>query len=588
MPLPRWSVLPLTMLLAAAPGSATPAQEEEPPAPQGGRYLLLELEGSLPEAPSPLAILQGAAPTLADLLTVLRETAEDEEIDGLMLKFKGGFLPGWAQAQELRSALAEFRDSNKPIVAYLQEVSHVDYLVACEADRVVLAPEGMLFLHGLRAEILHLKGFLDKIGVSAEFARRGKYKNAAEPLTDAAPSEATREEMNALLDDYYDQMIQAIAHSRRKEPIEIRQILNRGPFADTEALEAGLVDAVQYEDELLDQLKKEHGGALKLARTSPREEPVDLASFSGWIDFYRRLLQRGVPEETEPHLAALFLVGPIVEQADENPFLAPQAIDAGALSEEIRKLRRNEQVKGVVLRIDSPGGSVLASDQLWHEIERLRAEKPVVASMGNVAASGGYYLAMGCDRIVADPGTITGSIGVLAGKFQFRGLQEKLGLHTEIFYRGSHGRFFSGSIPMDDLERAFFETSVERTYRRFVRKAAQGRGLSEEAMEELAQGRVWSGRQAQAHGLVDELGGFERALSIALEQANLEEARVIHYPRPKGLMEMLQQLTEGVAAPGSPLMEGIDPQIRGYLRQLRLLEKTRGPLALLPWQIRIR
>lgn len=485
--------------------------------------------------------------TLRGLFKKLDALRTDDEIAGVVFKI-GNVSVGWATLQEIRSKLHEFRAIGKETIGYLEGGGNAEYLLAATMDRVVLMPVGSLNLTGLRAEVMFYKGLLDKLDIQADMLAMGKYKSGVEPYMRDGMSDAFRESMATLLDDLYAQLLNHIAESREGLTAEsASDLMNRGPFTAEEALQEKLVDALQYYDELLTALKtaSENEEVQVVEPGSERKRKVpDMNSFAGLMQLFSMLNppQRSQPT-SENQIALIYANGPILPSV-ESLFASTSVITPNALKTAFEKARTDDSVQAVVLRVDSPGGSALASDLIWREVMLTQREKPVVVSMGDVAASGGYYIAMAAGTIVAHPSTLTGSIGVFGGKLNMKGLYNKVGLTKEIITYGQNSTLYSDYGGFTPTERERVEKLMKTIYEDFVGKAATGRNKSFAEIDEIAQGRVWTGQQAKALGLVDELGGLDTALSIAKEQAGFsadDAVNLIVLPKQKPFFEQLME-----------------------------------------------
>ncbi len=529
------------------------------------QYLDLHLEGALPEQPpSSLGFfLDNRSVTLRTIVRSLQQAAEDDRVKAVVLRVNTLPDAGWAKTQELRSAIERFRGSGKPVYAHLEYGGNKEYYLASACSKVFMVPTGFLDVTGLAAEVTFFKKTLDKLGVEAQFEGIGKYKNAPNQFTQTGFTEPHREQMEALLDGLFNDYIQGIASARGKKVEEVRALIDHGPFLAREAVEQGLVDELLYHDELVKKL----GDA---ARVTPAKY------VRRWRDFSLR---------SRPKLAIVYVVGEIVSgESQGGPFGGEGFSGSDTVARAIKDAHEDKDIKAIILRVDSPGGSGVASDVIWREVRRAQEDKPVIASMGDVAASGGYYVSMGCDAIVAHPGTITGSIGVFAGKFALRGLYDKLGITEEILTRGQHADLFSLYRPWSEPEREKVRHLAEGFYTDFVAKVAQSRGKSPEEIHAVAQGRVWTGRDAMASGLVDTLGGFDVAIELAKEKAKIaktQEVELVLLPEPKGLLETLLEDEDSL------LESRLSSDIRRILRWTRSLEGGL-PAARLPFDLRVR
>ncbi len=527
-------------------------------------YLALDLEGEIPEPPSSdlTPFFSRRPPTLRTLVESLDRAGSDAKVKAVVLRVS--FLPdaGWGKVQELRDAILRFRKSGKPAYAHLEFCGNREYYLATACDRIYAVPTGLLDVTGLSTVTTFLRGSLDKLGVEAQFEGVGKYKNAPNQFTERAFTEPHREQMEALLDSFYEQYVSALAKARGKSREQAEGILDQGPFDAQEALKLGLVDELVYRDQLHERLK----------------------NVEGWSPVRYVKKARGFGLDGRPKLALIFAVGEIVSgESQESPFGGSFA-GSETVARAIKSAREDDGYKAVLLRVDSPGGSGSASDVIWREVQLTRKKKPVVVSMGDVAASGGYYIAMGGDAIVAQPGTITGSIGVFSGKFSLRGLYDKLGVSKEILTRGRHAALFSEYRPWTAEERERIRGLMESFYEGFVAKAAEGRKKPVAEIDRVAQGRVWTGAEAFRLGLVDRLGGMETAILVAKEKAKIakeQDVQLVVLPEKKGFLEtLLERQDEGLEA-------RLPTELGFALRWATLLGDGR-PLARLPFDLQVR
>lgn len=440
------------------------------------------------------------------LLRRLHTAARDPQVRGILIEVgESGF--SLAQIEEVRGLLQEARDNRKPVVAYINgEASNGAYLLASGCDRVFLHPAGQLDLVGLGAEIQFYKGALELIGVEAQYAKRAEYKSAPEQWTHSQSSGPAREEMNVLLDDLNGTLVQAIALGRGKTSEEITGLIDRGPFTAQEALDNGLIDGLMYPDELDHQLGGSFPKGYNLVSGYAQQPDM-----SGW--------------EPQRAVAVVTVDGAIVSGPSTGGGLfGGGATGSETVTRELDQARRSGAVKAVVLRVDSPGGSSFASDEIWRAVERVKQEgKPVIVSMGGYAASGGYYVSAGANAIYALPSTVTGSIGVYGGKINADGLFDRLHITTERFDRGRNASMYSVSAPFDDVQLAALDRLVGETYKQFKERVETGRNLSGDQVEAIARGRVWSGKAAADRGLVDSFGGFYDAVDRARAEAGMSE-----------------------------------------------------------------
>ena len=555
----RYASLLILLLLVSPIFAEEHAAEETPPPVK--KYAEFTLSGTYTDTKTVSPFGTSSTKTIRGLFKKLDALKTDDDLAGVIFKIEG-ISVGWATLQEIRTELHEFRNTGKETIGYLESGGNAEYLLAATMDRVVLMPTGSLNLTGLRAEVIFYKGLLDKLDIEADMLAMGKYKSGVEPYMRDGMSDEFRESMTALLDDLYAQLLNHIAESRDGISTEqASDLINRGPFTAEEAKQEKLVDALQYYDELVTTLKTaskdEEVQVVKPSFERKRTVP-DMNSFAGLMQLFSML---NPPQRAraagENQIALIYASGPILPDID-SPFISMSAITPKKLKKAFEKTRTDESVRAVVLRIDSPGGSALASDLIWREVMLTQREKPVVVSMGNVAASGGYYIAMAAGTIVAHPSTLTGSIGVFGGKLNLKGLYNKAGLTKEIIAHGQNATLYSDYGGFTPTERERVEKMMKTVYEDFVNKAAAGRSKSFNEIDEIAQGRVWTGKQAQELGLVDELGGLDDALSIAKEQAGFAEddkVNLIVLPKQRPLFEQLiEQMIEDTE--GSIQLEG--------------------------------
>jgi protease IV len=486
-------------------------------------YLEVPLSGAVSEftaTDSLSSFLLGARPlAMYDLWMNLRKAKVDGRIQAVLLRL-GLLQCDWAKANEMREAILDFRRSGKKVYAVIEEAPDFDmeYFVATACDRIILHPLGWLGINGIGGYVPFLKGAFDKLGVRAEFEHVEEYKTAANMFTEKGFTPAHREEMESLYSDLYAQYVTAAAKARGKSEAEFRALVDRAFFQGERAKAAGLVDDCLYEDEV-QALLRQDGGAPALVR----------------FDDYTRVKPSSVGLETGRTVALIYAVGTIMT----GESLAP-VMGGSTVARWIRAARNDSSVKAIVLRIDSPGGSSVGSDVIWREVALAKKVKPVIVSMSDVAGSGGYWIAMAATRIVAQPQTLTGSIGVLAGKFSFDGLLSKLGITSEKMAFGEKADIFSPFRPFTPAERKVLKEEILWTYERFLSKAAEGRGLTRDEVDAVGKGRIWTGRQAKDRKLVDELGGLTMAVGLAKKEAGIdadEEVRLDVWPKKRSFWQ---------------------------------------------------
>ncbi len=539
------------------------------PSVPSNSVLVLKVGGDLAEtAPADVVTyLRGSrAPTVRAVVDTLRKAKVDARITAVLLEPTGFASPYWAKVQEIRDAVIDFRASGKPIYAYLEYGDDRSYYLATAADRVFLMPSSSLDLAGVATYQLFLRGTFDKLGIVADMHHIGDYKTAVNTFTEKGYTPAHREMDESLNRDLFEQILEDVAKARGKGVDQLRGLVDVGPFLPEAAIRGGLVDDVAYEDEVYEQLDEDRGG--KTTRLEMEDyDHVSLSSLG---------LNRG------PRVAVIHASGAIAGGRGGYDPLNGETLGSETLVQAIRDAREDRRVKAIVLRVDSPGGSATASDAIWHELMVAKEEqrdRPIVVSMSDLAASGGYYIAMPADAIVAQPSTLTGSIGIFGGKFVMAGLYGKLGATIESTSIGRHAEMESPARPFNESELRKLEEQMQAFYDDFVERAAESRRTTPEKIDAVAQGRVWTGRQAKTIGLVDELGGLDRALALAKQRAKIpadSDVEVVTYPRPKSVYQML---TEGLSG-------STDAAVRAWVAstltadQLTVLRSLRGTPAM--------
>ena len=507
------------------------------------------------------------------LLLSLQRLAERNDVQAVLVSFGDAEL-GWAQSTELRAALRALKAAGKEVYAWLPLGDTRSYSVAAVADKIYTAPAGGLLLTGMRSELLFAGELLKRLGVKAEFVAVGDYKTAPELFTRTKASPASREMQDSLLDDIHDRTVQHIAEGRGLSPEKVRELIDRGPYTARDALDAGLVDGVIHYDEFEEVMRQASGRRVRFARAGT-------------------LLNEREPRWGRlPAIGVLYAVGTITDgESVTNPLTGAASTGALTFVEATRQLRLDSAVRAVVLRVDSPGGSVTAADAMWRELDRLAETKPLIVSMGDVAASGGYYIAAPGRQILASPETITGSIGIFTGKFDLTGLYDLLGLRREVFLRGEHAGILSTAMTWSADEREAVQRLMQQLYDLFLDRVADGRtNLGREEVAPLAQGRVWTGGQAQARGLVDRPEGLLKAIDLAAEAAGLDRGdyRLVAQPNAGGFGGLPRSpfghavawLTRRLA----PAQPAAVPEVVQRLLDVPLLRYESGtPLALLPF-----
>jgi protease IV len=539
------------------------------PAVTSNSILIQRVGGDLTEvAPADLAgYLRGVrAPTVRSIVDNLRKAKLDPRIHGLLLKPTGFDSSYWGKVQEIRDAVLDFKKSGKPTYAYLEYGGNREYYLASAADRVFLMPSSSLDLNGVASYELFLRGTLDKIGAYPDLHHVGDYKTAINTFTEKGYTPAHKEVDEAIDRDIYDELVRAIAAARKKSEADVRALIDQGPFLSSEALQAGLVDELAYEDQVDDGLRAASGA-------QPRIDGDDYARVAVAGDVYGR----------GPKIAVIYVAGTINTGKSGYDPVNGAIVGSETLIENIREARRDTTTRAIVVRIDSPGGSAVASDAIWRELmiaRTERADRPIVASMSDLAASGGYYIAAPAHAIVAQPSTLTGSIGIFGGKVVTGGLYAKLGAAIDSTSVGRHAEIDSPARPYNQEELQKLRDQLQAFYHEFVSKVAQSRHSTPEKIDALAQGRVWTGHQAHENGLVDAIGGLDTAIAVAKERAKIPASAQVDlefYPARKSLYEILSDQF-GVSADSRAVGRWLSASFTsGEIEAIRAL---RGPMAI--------
>lgn len=501
---------------------------------------VFDLKGDLSERSqeNPLGYLMGNTYTscgLDDVLSAIKKAKENEKIKGIYLK-ASSLNAAYASLQAIRNALQDFKESGKFVVAYGDTYTQGMYYVASVADKVVLNPKGMLEWRGLAANPIFYKNLLDKIGVEMQVFRVGTYKSAVEPFTSTGMSPANREQMDALLRSTWGQVTAEVAASRNLSVEKLNELAdNMMMFDEAEkTVQCGLADTLLYKNEMRNYLKAMAG--------VDEDDTLPTLSMEEVLN-----IRKNTPKDKSGNIVAVYYAtGEIVEEDSSSP-MSPDGssvISAAKVLKDLRKLQEDDHVKAVVLRVNSPGGSAYASEQIWHAVSELKKEKPVIVSMSDYAASGGYYISCNADTIVAEPTTLTGSIGIFGLVPDVTGLTKKLGLDFDVVKTNTYADFGSMGRGMNAGERNLMQNYVNRGYDLFLTRCSEGRGIGKDDLDKIAQGRVWTGSMAKDLGLVDELGGLDRALEIAIGKCGLtgEGYTVLSYPKKESFLEILMNI----------------------------------------------
>lgn len=477
--------------------------------------------------------------TVRGMVDSLRKAKRDPRISAVLIEPTQLTSPYWAKVQELRDAIADFRSSGKKVIAFLEYGGDREYYLASAADRVFLLPTSPLDLTGVSSYEIFLRGTLDKLGAYPDFLRIGQYKTATNQLTEKEMTPAHREMTESLNRDAYAQLVRGIAQSRHKTEAEVRALIDRGPFLPEDALRDGLVDDLAYEDQLDDRVPELRSRSGEIKRVDGSD--------------YQRVNARSVGIRPRSRIAVLYAVGTIASGKSSFDPVNGGVVGSDTFVQQIRQMRDDSSIKAVVLRIDSPGGSSVASDVIWRELMITRDQKrtrPLVVSMSDLAASGGYYIATPGQVIVAEPGTLTGSIGVFTGKIVYDSAMGKVGVTEQTVKNGTNADIDSPFARFTPDQRTKMQDIIQGFYDNFVEKVAQSRHATPQRIDQLGQGRVWTGAQAKDRGLVDALGGLDTAIAIAKQRANIpadEDVELVSYPPRRSLYETLTEQFRGDA-----------------------------------------
>jgi protease-4 len=551
-------------------------------------HTILEINLETPlaedEPDDPFAKLAGPhTPVLRDIVEALKKAESDPRVSGLIARL-GAAPMSMAEAQEIRNAVTSFRGKKKFAVAFGETFGefgpgNTAYYLAAAFDEIWLQPSGDVGLTGLVLEGMFLKGTLDKLGVVPRMDHRYEYKNAMNQFTEKKFTPAHREAMEKIRDSFFDQMVDGIAKGRKLTPDQVKALVDKGPYLGREAIEAKLVDGVAYRDEVYDKVKQ--------------RAPAG----SQFLYLSKYLERAGRPYSSGPVVALIYGVGGVQRGKSEfSPASGEYSMGSDTVTAAFREATRDKNVKAILFRVDSPGGSYVASDAIWRETVRARkAGKPVIVSMGSVAGSGGYFVAMAADKIVAQPGTITGSIGVLGGKLLTNGLWDKVGISWDEVHAGRNSRMFSTTADYSKEEWDRFQQWLNRVYEDFTTKVAEGRKLPKEKVLQIAKGRIWSGQDAKAIGLVDDLGGYDVALKYVRQAIRLKDTDSVTlrtYPRKRSPLESLTAKLTGDEGESSEsrqteILIRMMETVRPIAKIMQSLEATQHDVLAMP-EIRVR
>jgi protease-4 len=550
--------------------------------------LTLRVAGSLPDY-SPddpfKRYFGGPDQSLTGLVTQFKKAKVDKRIKAILLDVNMSGV-GWGKAEEIRDAVTDFRTSGKPVYAYIEFGLNKEYYIATACDKIIVPPPGELFINGLAADVMFFRGSLDKLGIYPDIFQIGEYKTAGNMFTQKKMTDPHKRYIDELLNDLFDRYVNAIAQTRKKTPDEVKALIDNAPYSAEKAKEAGLIDEALYRDDVEKQLKKLLG----------YKDTDSFVAVRG--SEYRDVSPESLGLNKGERIAVIYASGEIGSGSSENSPSGDQSIGSDTVAKALNDAAADKTIKAVVLRVDSPGGSGLASDIIWRAVETTNQKKPVVVSMSDVAASGGYYISASAAKIIAQPSTITGSIGVVAGKPVMRGFYDWLGISNEYVLRGKTAGMFRETEKFSDEERAKFEDWIKTTYYRdFVPKVAKGRNRDEQYIDSIAQGRVWTGQQAKDRGLVDEFGGLDKAVEVAKQLAKIPadkgvERVILPYPTT-----FLQELLSGGGENSNAEVQqqravyaALPEDARRALRYMAMMDRMKNgeTMLLMPFDLRVK
>ncbi|NPA69093.1 MAG: signal peptide peptidase SppA [Chlorobi bacterium] len=508
--------------------------------------------------------------SLKSVTDAIKKAKTDDRIKGIYLDLSL-LNTGFASTEELRNALKDFKSSGKFITAHSDLYTHKSYYLASVADKVYLTPGGILQFSGLSAQLVFFKSLLDKIGIEPQIIRHGKFKSAVEPFMSDEMSDANKEQTMRFISSLWGSLLKAVSEERHIPVAELNKYADELSAADAkDALKLNLVDGLKYEDQIIQELKQKTG----ISEDKSLNE-INLTDYIASTKDIKEIL-----ENKENNIAVIYADGEIVDGEGTE-----EQAGSKTLSEAIRKAREDESVKAVVLRINSPGGSALASEVIWRETVLTGQNKPFMVSMGNLAASGGYYIACGADTIVAEPTTLTGSIGVFGILFNAKELMNKLGININTVNTNKYSDIGSPAKKLSDYERGIIKKAIEDVYSTFIAHVAEGRKISEDSVDAIGQGRIWSGEDALKIGLVDTLGGLETAINIAAEKAGLKTYGIKYYPEKDKFSLLLENmLNEAKTSLIKNELESAYP----YYEKLKNVKNMSGIRAQIPYYLEIK
>jgi protease-4 len=584
-----WTLSFILLASAASHGYAAESDKDKGKDKSTAKVAVFEISGSFPEGPEQEGLFGEISVSLNKILERIDEAKNDSKIAAILLQIRDPEI-GRGKVDEFRAAIARVRKAGKKVYADVRDADSKPYLIASACDEIIMPESGTLAVSGVRAELTFYKDLFDKLGIKAEMMQVGAYKGAAEPFTRSGMSPEFRKQFELVIDNYYDQMVDLIARDRKLDRGKIKDLIDVGIMTAEAAKNAGLVDRIAY----IDEFRKELAETLKVDEVTLVEDygkkqvDTDFSGIGGFMKLMQTLMG-GESQEKEgknKKIAVVYAVGVIMDGESSGGLFDEATLGGDTLAKAIREADANSKVAAIVLRVDSPGGSALASDLVWREV--VRAKKPIVASMGDTAASGGYYISMGAKKIVAERETLTGSIGVVGGKVALKGLFDKLGIKTESISRGKNSGWESIDEPFTPGERDVWMSSMQSMYRQFTSKAAQGRKMDlDHLRDDLAGGRVFTGTMAADNKLVDRIGTLDDAIAEAKSLAGLkadEPVDRLELPKPKTIIEQL--FGNSAAESRVPIPKDLATQFARAETLRRLLSKP--AVLMMPCQVRIK
>ena len=571
-----------TALFVTACGLDMDSEQPATAASKGPSAVLFNLNGPLPEFSGPEELFTPDSQNQYDLLKLMRKAVYDLNVQEIVVHIGAPSL-SLARASEVVAALKQITAAGKPLTCHFDSADNIAYFIAAAGcPKILISPAGSVEALGLAAEPLFIREFLAGLGISADMLHIGRYKDAAEPMMRDSMSEESRESLGALLQELHRIFKDGISTGRKLSPEKVQTLIDGGPYDAKESLSAKLVDEIRPLSAFLGELRQKYAGGVdaEYGKTPPKQ-----MSFTELMKMFGAAEPKKEKSKAD-HIALVPVVGEIMS-GESNDFMGGDNVYDMSLIQTLDEVREDDAVKAVVLRIDSPGGSALASDNIWHAVRALAAKKPVIASMGDVAASGGYYIASAATEVLSIPATITGSIGVVGGKIVFSEAANKWGITPERLQTGARAALGSPFSPFSDEERTAVTRLMQSAYDMFVDRVTEGRGLERAKVLEVAEGRVWTGTQAKEFGLVTRLGSLDDAVNRAREVAEVPAGTPVEIvPKPKNLMDLLgEAFSEPQASAALQLAKRV-PEANEALTMTNLLMQQRV-LAVLPWVIRV-